>query len=378
MTIPEEYKGREQTYLKHRVLSEYLDSWAHKWASIIRGRKSVRLWYVDCFAGPWQANDEALEDTSVAIGLNALKQAAETWSRQGFHIDLSAIFVEKDKKAFGRLESFLKKRAGPIDAKPLPGEFGDYVDNINRAIRNDPAFLFVDPTGWKGAGMRNIAPLAGVRGRDVLINVMFNHINRFKDDPRSFLREQMRDFFGLTESDVPPALTEEQLFSLYRKQLRQKGGVRFAADLIIPHPTHDRTWFRLVIGGHNKAVVDLFRHVEKRICGDEAGEVREQARSRGQLNLILGLSQSDPTYARLHDDGLRQASEDVLKTLTESSPQSFGELWPQILCERHITKAELGKEVWKLHTQGRLVIQNLVGKQRTPKDENLLVLPDQQ
>lgn len=312
MTIPEQYKGREQTYLKHRVLSEYLESWAHKWGSLSRERKSVRLWYVDCFAGPWQAQGEALEDTSVAIGLNALEQAAETWRRQGYPIELSAIFVEKDKKAFSRLKAFLDKRGGAVKTKPLPGEFGDFANEINRAIKNDPAFLFVDPTGWKGVGMRNIAPLAGVRGRDVLINVMFNHINRFKDDPRSFLREQMRDFFGLTANDIPHALTEEQLFSLYRQQLRQRGGVRFAADLIIPHPTHERTWFRLVIGGHNKVIVELFRDVEKRICGDEAGEVREEARSRGQLNLLLGLNQSDLTYMRLHDDDLRSVTEDVL------------------------------------------------------------------
>ena len=44
MKIPEEYKGREPTYLKHRVLSEYLKSWAQKWASTIRAKKVVRLW----------------------------------------------------------------------------------------------------------------------------------------------------------------------------------------------------------------------------------------------------------------------------------------------------------------------------------------------
>jgi three-Cys-motif partner protein len=333
---------------------------------------------VDCFAGPWQAQGEALEDTSVAIGLNALEQAAETWRRQGYHIELSAIFVEKDKKAFSRLKAFLDKRGGAVKTKPIPGEFGDFVSEINRAIKNDPAFLFVDPTGWKGVGMRNIAPLAGVRGRDVLINVMFNHINRFKDDPRSFLREQMRDFFGLTANDIPHALTEEQLFSLYRQQLRQRGGVRFAADLIIPHPTHERTWFRLVIGGHNKAIVELFRDVEKRICGDEAGEVRDEARSRGQLNLLLGLNQSDLTYMRLHDDDLRNVTEDVLKMLAQRSPQKFEDLWPQILSERHITKVELGKEIWKLHTQGKVVIQNPVARQRTTRDGNQLALPASQ
>jgi three-Cys-motif partner protein len=376
MKIPKEYKGREPTYLKHRVLSEYVNSWAQKWASTVRGRKAVRLWYVDCFAGPWQAQDEALDDTSVAIGLDALRQAALTWGQQG-HVDVSAVFVEKDKRAFGRLKEFLEKRAGSVEVHPLPGEFGNYVDVINDLIGKDPAFLFVDPTGWKGVGMNNIAPLAMVKGRDVLINVMFNHINRFKNDARTFLREQMREFFGLSESDVPSGLTEADLFSLYRKQLRQKCGVGFAADLIIPHATHDRTWFRLVMGGHHPAAVELFREVEKRICGAEAGEVRDEARNRGsaQLGLDLEMSQPDLTYARVHDDDLQKVPEDVLKILAQRAPQSFGELWPRLLCANHITRAELGKEVLKLHTQGKLVINNLLERQRALKDENILALP---
>jgi three-Cys-motif partner protein len=375
MTIPEEYKGREQTYLKHRVLSEYLKSWAQKWASTIREKKRVRLWYVDCFAGPWQAQDEELEDTSVAIGLNALKQAAETWGRRG-QIDLSAVFVEKDKRAFGRLKEFLERRAGPVEVHPLQGEFGEFVDAIDGLISNDPAFLFVDPTGWKGVGMSNIAPLSRARGRDVIINVMFNHINRFKDDARAFLREQMREFFGLRERDVPPGLTEDELFSLYRKQLRQKCAVGFAADLIIPHATHDRTWFRLVMGGHHQAAVELFRDIEKRICGAEAGEVRAEARNRGaaQLGLGLELSQPDLTYARLHEADLRRASEDVLRMLAQKAPRRFGELWPVLLAERHITRTDLGRELRKLHAEGKLVIRSLTGGQRALRDDTVLAL----
>ena len=75
MAIPQEYEGREQTYLKHRVLTEYLAVWAHKRGS--GGRFGpTRLWYVDCFAGPWETVASDLNDTSVAIGLQALRDAA--------------------------------------------------------------------------------------------------------------------------------------------------------------------------------------------------------------------------------------------------------------------------------------------------------------
>jgi three-Cys-motif partner protein len=207
MQVPREYQGREQSFLKHRVLHEYLLSWGIKLGSIARGRR-VRLCYVDGFAGPWKAQSAALEDTSIAIGLDALEAAAKTWRDQGALIDVEAAFVEKDDTAFGDLEKYLKGRAGTVKTLARHGEFGSFVPELQKWLGTDSGLIFVDPTGWRGAAMRFIAPLvAGTRPRDVLVNVMFDHINRFKDDPRAFLREQMRDFFGLGETNCPTVST---------------------------------------------------------------------------------------------------------------------------------------------------------------------------
>jgi len=48
MDVPAEYAGREQTYLKHRVLAEYLVAWGIKLGSLARRRPETRLWFVDC------------------------------------------------------------------------------------------------------------------------------------------------------------------------------------------------------------------------------------------------------------------------------------------------------------------------------------------
>ena len=57
---------------------------------------------MDGFAGPWKAKSAALEDTSIAIGLDALEDAVKTWSEQGARFDVEAAFVEKDV-AFGAI-----------------------------------------------------------------------------------------------------------------------------------------------------------------------------------------------------------------------------------------------------------------------------------
>jgi three-Cys-motif partner protein len=375
VTIPPEYAGREQTLLKHRVLLEYIQGWAHKRGSRAKfGR--TKLWYVDCFAGPWNASAADLRDTSVSIGLETLREAAATWEEKSLHVELAAIFVEKNPKSFEALRTYLDEHHEGIEVVALPGEFGEHVSDINRRIGRDPAFLFVDPTGWKGAAMRYIEPLASIEGRDVLVNVMFNHINRFKDDPRSFLREQIGDFFGLEPGAIQAGLSEDALFDLYREQLRDKCRLPFVADLAIPHPTQDRTWFRLVVGGHHSAIVDLFRQVERRVCGEAAGAIRDEAKHRGEQQLSLGViaAAPDQSYQRLHLDGLREAPADVVRLLTECSPRLYSDLWPHVLADRHIGKPDLNKIVWELHKKKVLAIRGLTGRQHTPHDDSRIEL----
>src|SRR3954469_18305836 len=124
--IPAEYRGREQTYLKHRVLSEYLRPWAQKIASTARAtRGSRRLWYVDCFAGPWQSEHSNLDDTSVAIGLRALEEALAVWSTERGHaVEAHALFVEREVESRQQLQRFLEARTSSVKCTVLDGAIG--------------------------------------------------------------------------------------------------------------------------------------------------------------------------------------------------------------------------------------------------------------
>lgn len=153
MNVPRGYEGREQSFLKHRVLKEYLLAWGHKLGSAARTRGPTRLCYVDGFAGPWQAKDAELADTSIAVGLDALEAASATWRSRGVEVRVRAYFVEKDERSFADLERYLGKRTGYVRATAYRGEFGDHVETLCQALGGDAAFIFVDPMGWKGAAI---------------------------------------------------------------------------------------------------------------------------------------------------------------------------------------------------------------------------------
>jgi len=375
MHVPEIYIGREQSYLKHQVLYEYLIGWGMKLASLGQQRQ-VRLCYVDAFSGPWKARGANLEDTSIAIGIKALRSASETW---GGNVKIEAFFVEKEPLAFAELERFVATQPDGIEMTARCGEFGAHIEELNTWLNKDAACIFVDPTGWKGAAMRFIAPLMNEPRRDVLVNVMFDHINRFKDDPRDFLRQQMRDFFGLADSNLPEMLDEEDLFKLYRSNLKELCGVKYAADLAIPHPTDDRTKFRLVVGGSSPAVLKLFREIEAKVIGREAATVREMATLRkaeettGQGSLFVVPPAVDRSYMKLHEKGLKEAPKAFLQELHECRPVRFIDVWPKVLEANHITKVELARIAWNLYRVGNIKITNLKAGQRTVKDDNIIL-----
>jgi hypothetical protein len=220
--------------------------------------------------------------------------------------------------------------------------------------------------------------LADSHRRDVLVNVMFDHINRFKDDTRQFLRDQMRDFFGLEDRDMPEGLAEEELFALYRSRLKAQCGVRYAADLAIPHPTDERTKFRLVVGGNHTKVLELFRDVERRVIGSEAANVREDANIRahtaktGQLSLLTAPPTTDPRYELLRARARQAVPRELLARLAQVERITFAELWPGLLEGHHITKTELGQLTWEMYERHEIRILNAKPRQRSMRDEHIL------
>lgn len=379
MVVPAEYHGREQSFLKHRVLEQYLARWGQKLGSLSR-RGAVRLWYVDCFAGPWMSRSPTLEDTSIHIGVRALTEAAATWQAAGHSIEVNAVFVESDRSAFEVLRNHLATREGPVVTRALYGEFGQHVGSIAAMLRDDPAFIFVDPTGFKGATMSFIAPLVRCPVRDVLVNVMFEHINRWKDDPRAFLREQMREFFGLEDGNLPVGLSEEELFALYRENLKARCGLKFAADLAVPHPTKDRTWFHLVVGGNHREALRVFRDVETSVIATEAARVRESASKRrdeertGQTALAFDTAAPvEPRFdAKYRIDDARLG--DVLIAALASGSRRFDTVWPALLEAHHVTFAQVARVALHAEAAGRISIERATTSRRRalPKDADIL------
>ena len=149
----QDYKGREQTYLKHFFLERYLERVAY-----VIGWTYPEFVYVDGFSGPWKSSDEAFEDTSFKIAINKLRRVRAGLVNAGKRGRIRCLFIEKDPAAFRALDEATGGES-EIEVESLQGEFEQLIPDILKFVGDSFSLVFIDPTGWTGFALRRIAPL---------------------------------------------------------------------------------------------------------------------------------------------------------------------------------------------------------------------------
>lgn len=122
MQEPDRYKGREHSGIKHHLLESYLER-----LFMIIGQQEPRVCYVDCFSGPWMETDNSFAGTSIALSLNVMRKCRNSLRKLGKSVEFRALFVEKGKRAYNKLDAYLGKNQ-------LAGITTDPIDGAGRTI----------------------------------------------------------------------------------------------------------------------------------------------------------------------------------------------------------------------------------------------------
>ena len=362
------YRGKEQTYLKHFFFEKYLETLAFH-----IGFAYKEFVYVDCFSGPWRANDEQLADTSIRISLDRLNYVLQGLAAQQRHPTIRAIFVEKDPAAFAALTQALNDHSGAIKTKAFLGTFEENIPQILQEVGTAFAFFFIDPKGWKGFAMDNIQPILRHHPGEVMVNFMYDFINRFLTVRGKANEDSLDRFFGTPRwrdiSDTPDR--EEASVKLYEEQLRATGGFTYVTGTRILKPTDNRTYFHLIYGTRNPKGIIEFRNVERKatlaqddVRDDAKRERREQRTGQGELSFAPPdtLAAATQTHREFQ---LKKAAE-RLDTILQQGPIRYETLQPLILELRLVWYTDLNKLLLEGQKNGILVIEGLRPQQRTP------------
>ncbi len=255
--MPDAYIGKEQAYVKHTILKIYLQ----RLFMIVGQGKETVINYVDCFAGPWQEEDDKLSDTSIGVSLEQMsfcQQSLKAKFRR--EVVFRALYIEKDPLAFEKLQIYLSQKPYPgIEAECLFGDYTELLSDIVSWCSGHFTFFFVDPTGWQNVvGAKTMRPLLKLSKAEFLINLMYDFANRFVELERH--AEDMIELFG----EVPsfgcetPEERQEILLALYRDNLRKYYHGR-TAYVPIEKPGKKRVHYYLVYLTRHPRGIDVFK-----------------------------------------------------------------------------------------------------------------------
>jgi three-Cys-motif partner protein len=346
-----DYAGREQSYVKHVFLENYLKALVHKTASTFSN-----IVYIDGYAGPWQSANERFEDTSFGIALNALRQAKESWKRMGRNVRMSAHLVERDPNAYARLEE-VPQRFPDVSVSIYSGDFVGLVPTIVKVIPAGAfAFFFIDPKGWS-IPLQQLAPLLSRVNSEVIFNFMFDFINRAVNIgdanivaglneliPHGDWRSRIMQAETQGGGNLTPEARKTVLVGAFTESLAKLGNYRFVAETTILRPLKDRPLYCLCYATRHPKGIEVFRDCQIKALQEQsttraAVKLQHAAKTSGQAEMFESLHDMGPDELNAFLANERQQAESSLLELIPQKPAAirYDKLWPEVLA-RHVIR----------------------------------------
>lgn len=369
--VPDTYQGREQAYVKHRLLEGYLEK-----LFLIIGMSSSKLGvtelcYVDCFAGPWLDASDDLSGTSIAISLSILDKCRQELLQHGKTPRFRALYVEKDPAAFEQLEHYLREHTpSGIEAKGLQGDFVELRTRILEWCGERPfVFFFIDPTKWTPVGVRILNPLLQRPRSEYLINFMYDFLNRAAS--MSVLKAQMIDLLGETPevTDLHGEAREKHLLGIYRRNLKRllpgTWRARSAYVRVLDRKKERPKYHLVYLTSHPRGIFEFMR------ISETLDQIQKRVRAATKQSERISKSKQEELFSSdefLPADENKVSMEEVerywLRYLTPHPKKVGRDEFADILEETDWFPGDLQRALGNLITTGKIQNLDARGKRR--------------
>ena len=233
------WRYEEQTKIKHLVLKNYFKVWVSK-----LGSKNNTLFF-DCHGGCGVYIDNK-ENLSFGSSILAEQTAQAVNSKR--ESKNAVIVCEVKKEYFNNLKEVVKFALPESKFNFINEDFNKVVINtkINSWYTKYPTLFFVDPFGFD-LKIANLKNLLNSFGNELIINYMYDYINRFIELPD--LENTISDYYGCTTWKNALNLSrkerEEFLVKLYKTQIKEYTKARYVFAYRLCYPDKDRTYYYL-------------------------------------------------------------------------------------------------------------------------------------
>jgi three-Cys-motif partner protein len=379
--VADPYTGREQTKAKHFILKRYLQALAFKVLTF------ADITYVDGFSGPWETQTEDFSDSSFMIAIEVLRDAqrkvlAKTRVRRRIRCFLS----ERNPEAFAKLTAAVapfNKPEEDFEIRTFGGDFEDAVTEIEAFIGRSFPLIFIDPTGWTGYAFDKIGPLFNRPKCEVVINFMYDFINRAGSMRDASTIASLDHILGGPnwEQRLDPSLPRGRAIEkLFRDTLRNAGRFEFVVSTKIDRSTTDRPHFFIAYGTKSDDGLKTFRETEyvalRAHARDRANaKARKREDKTGIVDLFAGTEgdTQELSIDEIVEEHKALASEDLLALLNEIGPMKFSRVWA-LLLEPYMLRVTNVKDICVTLAKAGKIKRSWGGGSRKPRDEDTIEL----
>jgi three-Cys-motif partner protein len=379
--VTDPYLGREQTKAKHFILRSYLQALAFK----VLNFSDVA--YVDGFSGPWETKTEDFSDSSFMIAIDVLRDAQkQILDRKGIQRRIRCFFSENDPAAYFQLRATVAKHHDPaqgFEIRTYEGKFEDAITGIQSFIGSSFPMIFIDPTGWKGYSLDKIKPLFARAKCEVLINFMYDFINRFAHSTEPEIISSMApilggsDWLDRIDPNLPRGLAVEKLF---RETLKSSGNFDFVVSTKIDKATSERPHFFIVYGTKSPDGLKTFRQTEyealRKHARNRADAMERERRLRTNIADMFADHQAElqeTTIDEIVSEQKSLAATRLVQNLAQSGPLKFSSVVSGLL-EAFMLRETNVKDICVELAKANKIENTWGGGNRKPRDNDVILL----
>jgi three-Cys-motif partner protein len=252
---------------------------------------------------------------------------------------IRCFFSEHSPDAFAQLQAAVSPFHSPeegFEIRTFRGEFQNAVAEIQEFVVDSFALIFLDPTGWTGYPLDKIRPLFLPRKREVLINFMYDHVNRFASSEDEQTIASLSPILGgpdwreRLDTTLRRGLAVEKLF---RERIKSVGNFRFVISTKIDKATAARPHFFITYGTKSPYGLKAFRQIEydalrqHAMSRAAARERRREGQTRtADLFAAHEAQVQQATIDEIVEDQKALASADLMDELQRSGPLAFSHI----------------------------------------------------
>ena len=247
------WEYEEQTKMKHKVLSYYFPQWLQ-----ILGKWNKSLNYIDGFGGIGayhiKKDIEANKYLSNNFGspVVAILQINKLMEK-GRVSKIGIVVVDENKENIKNLKEVFKYNKVAIeDIEFIEGNFDQEINRILDSFEKKlkslaPTFFLIDPFGFSQVKMETIARILKQPKSEIVVNFMYNAIQRWVSHPNPKLQIHYDNLFGCKDwKNYIGKRTDEKeryLIGLFKKQCKEYGKAKFVYPFRLSFPNKDMPYY---------------------------------------------------------------------------------------------------------------------------------------